>query len=188
MSDSQRDSTAGNPVEETLTPEEIATAVRIIRKAGKGRLPYEMFVAIAGKTVTPIVEVVPLRRNAEGRTEILLTRRDDDDSIWAGMLHIPGTVVRASDSDPSNADAFRRIIDGELGGVSVSEPVPALSLLHASERGMEQSQVFWAEVSGDPVTGGFYPADDLPKNIVPSQLDFIPAAVHNYESGQVSHH
>jgi hypothetical protein len=165
---------------------EIEQAVAIIKKLQKGNLPQDIFVAIAEKTVTPIVEIVPVRRNAEGKTEVLLTRRPDNDPIWPGMLHVPGTVVRASDGDLHNSEAFVRITQGELAGTPMGKPVLAYSLLHASERGMEQSQVYWAEVTGQPLSGKFYPADDLPSEVVPSQLDFIPSAVHNYESSQAS--
>lgn len=165
-----------------LTEEWIAETARRIRELPQGDLPYEIFRAIAEKVTTPIIELVPIRRDADGRTAVLLIERDDE--IWKGMLAVPGTVVRSKDTDPENADAFHRLLEGELAGSELSAPVLSHPVLHRSERGQEQSMVYWAEVRGEPSVGAFYPADSLPDNIVPSQLDFIPLAVHNYESSQ----
>ena len=58
--------------------------------------------------------MVPLRLNISGNIEVLLTKREASDPVWGGMLHTPGTVMRASDQKPNNEDALSRIIDGEL--------------------------------------------------------------------------
>ncbi len=92
------------------SPEEIKQASDILARLDPGRLPLDIFIEVARLTVTPIIEVVPLRKNKDGKTEVLLTERDASDSIWAGMLHTPGTVIRANDSDSNNLDAFQRIL------------------------------------------------------------------------------
>ena len=61
----------------------------------RGFLPYDVFVAGAGKFVLSTVEVSPIRRNpSTGRAEILLLQRPDTDQWWANKWHIPGTAIR----------------------------------------------------------------------------------------------
>ncbi len=164
------------------SPEEINLVSKILSRFQPGQLPLDVFIEVARLTVTPIIEVVPLRRNAEGVIEVLLIRREDSDPIWAGLLHTPGTVVRANDKDINNGDAFGRILNGELGGIQTSEPRFVKTILHKVKRGMEQAQIFWVEVKDEPLKGKFYPATKLPEATVATQIDFIMAAVEDFES------
>lgn len=164
------------------TSEDIEQAVHLLAQLEPGKLPLGIFLEIARLTVTAIVEIVPLRTSKDGKIHVLLIEREADDPVWGGMLHTPGTVVRASDNPGSNDDAFSRILDGELKGAAVSEPVFVESILHRVKRGMEQAQIYYAEVVGEPVVGQFYDVDSLPKNIVDSQLEFISHAVSAYRN------
>jgi hypothetical protein len=130
--------------------------------------------------VTPIVEIVPMRVSREGKIQVLLVEREISDPIWGGMLHTPGTVIRASDTRANNADAFERILEGELSNVPASKPVFVENVFHEVKRGKEQVQVYYVEVTGEPVSGRFYDADALPENVVDSQLGFISHAVASF--------
>ncbi len=61
-------------------------------------------------TFVPI-ETVVLRRK-DDRIQVLLTRRPSDDEYYPGMIHIPGTILRASDRRIE--DAFARVQEGEI--------------------------------------------------------------------------
>jgi hypothetical protein len=150
-----------------------------------GVLPFDIFHAIARLMVMPIIEVVPLRRGPEGRVEILLLKREANDPVWPRQLHVPGTVVRASDEAGSFRDALTRVLEGELKQVEVGEPVLVKNILHHSGRGMEASQVFWVEVRGEAGKREFYDAEHLPDTIVKSQLDFIPDAIAHFKTTNV---
>jgi hypothetical protein len=165
---------------EKITSEEVRDVVHGLSKIEPGVLPFDIFHAVTRVVATPIVELVPLRRNHDGKPEILLLRREADDPVWPNQLHVPGTVVRASDEEGSFKDAFGRI-SKELGGIALEAPTLVKNIIHHSGRGMEVSQIYWTDVSGlEQAQGEFFPADNLPEEIVQSQLDFIPEAVAHF--------
>ena len=144
-------------------------------------MPYDIFIQIARLVTLSIVEFVPLRIR-ENQVEVLLLERSEENDLWAGQVHAPGTVLRPSDTDIKLA--FKRIIEDELGGVEVSEASFVINLLHPSKRGMENAQIYWAEVIGEPKVGKFYPAHNLPNNLIESQRDFIDLAVKNFQNSK----
>jgi hypothetical protein len=164
----------------TLTTEEIQTITQLLAKLEPGFLPFEVFHAITRLVATPIIEIVPLRHNSDGETEILLLRRDNNDPVWPNKLHVPGTVIRSSDSSDNFDEAFERILSGELNGVTTDQPTFVKNVIHHSGRGMEVSQIYWIEVTSQPSIGQFYNVKELPAELVESQLDFIPAAIEHF--------
>jgi len=164
-----------------LKDNEIQVAVSILEKLRPGKLPLSVFLQTTRLTVTPIIEIVPLRKRKDNKVEILLTERDDTDPNWPGMVHTPGTVVRSTDSEGSYEDAFKRILEDELKGVQTSKPIFVGNLLHKVKRGLESCIVYWVEVSGKPPTGKFYRFDNLPKNLVDTQIKFINLAVKHFQ-------
>jgi hypothetical protein len=162
------------------TPEEIENAASILSRLTPGFLPKPLFLEVTRLTTTPIVELVPLR-DRNGATEVLLTRRDQDDPNWPNMLHTPGTVVLATDDEGDFTSALERIISKELGGTQVGEPSYVGSILHRVNRGMEAAQIYLAPVSGEPMVGQFYPVTDLPEDVVDTQLEFIHSAAQLFE-------
>lgn len=163
-----------------MTKEEENELVRLLKKLEPGFLPYEIFVQIARLAVLPIIEFVPLRLNNTGAAEVLLLSRSEDDPIWPGELHTPGTVVRPTDTEGQIYLAFERITKYELQGTEISQPYFVGSILHKSKRGTEQAQIFWVEVIGEPKTGTFYPVNELPPNTIGSQVAFIKQATESY--------
>jgi uncharacterized RmlC-like cupin family protein len=168
------------PEDVGLPEQEVTLTARLLSKLKPGFLPFDIFHQVTRLVATPIIEVVPLRRSPNGKVEILLLKREADDPVWPGQLHVPGTVVRASDTPGSFDEALGRVLNKELVSVTTSKPVFVKNILHFSGRGMEVSQIFWTEIQGEPVTGEFYEPDDLPQTIVKSQLDFIPDAVAHF--------
>jgi hypothetical protein len=166
---------------EQLETEEAQTIASLLSKLQPGFLPKEVFYEVTRLVVTPIVEVVPLRKGASGKTEVLLTKREEDDPNWPGMLHTPGTVVLATDEENSYESAFQRIAN-ELGDVNTARPQFVNNTLHKGNRGMESALVFYSEVLGEPSVGSFYPADNLPESIVDTQVPFIEEAVRSFEA------
>ncbi len=163
-----------------LATSEIKQIAECLKRLEPGFLPYEIFVELARIMVLPVIEMVPLRLNAEAKIEVLLIPRAKDDDIWPGTVHTPGTVIRATDVVGSKYLPFERIIKDELGGTKISKPCYVGSVLHQSRRGVEHSQIFWVEVLGEPLVGQFYDVSTLPDNLVDSQPRFITEAARNF--------
>ena len=81
---------------EGLTSEEDDQLVHLLSKWTGGRISTPVFTQLAGMIPQPIVEVVFLRVNNE-KLETLLIPRPEDDIVWPGMVHTPGTALRAAD-------------------------------------------------------------------------------------------
>jgi hypothetical protein len=159
---------------------EVVELVTLLSELSPGYYPGPIFQQFSRLTVNPIVEVVPLRRRPDDSVEVLLLERDADDPIFSGQLHTPGTVVRPNDSAGSFDDALSRILDYELKGVKTTPATFVKNILHHSGRGMEASQIFWVELLEDPRVGQFYGVDNLPEQLMQSQLEFISLAVEHY--------
>jgi hypothetical protein len=167
-----------------MSDEEIKQAAELLAKFEPGFLPYPVFEQIARLVALPIVEFIPLRHN-DGETEVLLIERPADDQFWPGMLHTPGTVIRATDHSEGkqeNWPAFSRILEDELKGTTVSPPHYVGSIFHRSKRGVEQAQLYWVEVLDEPRVGKFYPIEDLPKELMESQRSFIREAAKHFRT------
>lgn len=147
-----------------------------------GFLPYPIFEQVARIVVLPIVEFVPLRKNGDD-VEVLLVKRPDNDPIFPGMEHTPGTVIRATDANDGQQDswpAFKRILEDELAGTETGNPHYIGSVFHHSKRGAEQAQIYWVEVTGNPKVGSFYTIKDLPETLIQSQRKFIELATQDF--------
>mgnify|MGYP003587211737 CR=1 FL=1 len=162
------------------TAEEIAFAVSVLKKLNPGFLPKDLFIEIARIWTTSIVEVVPVRK-ADGKTQVLLLKRPDDDPNWPGMLHTPGTVVRPTDSEEGIAGPISRIYKDELNLDEWQEPVFVGPILHKVNRGTEMSTVFYLDMSDADITEGtWYDSDNLPDNIVDTQIAFINESLEKF--------
>lgn len=81
----------------SLPKEGIDAVVGLLNLIQPGFLPQEIFYAIARITVLSVLEMVPFKIDEAGRTQVLLLRRPIDDRHWPNMLHVPGTIIRATD-------------------------------------------------------------------------------------------
>lgn len=153
--------------------------VELLDKLEPGFLPYEVFMAIARLVALPIIEVIPLKGNDDGSVSVLLLERRRDKDLWAGMVHTPGTVIRAGDSEET---AFERITNDELNGTKVSKPVFVENVIHKSKRGNEVARIYYVEILEEPRKGKLYDVNDLPDNLILEQKKFIELAVKKFQA------
>ena len=165
-------------LDDTKSTDYIAIA-EALNGIAPGLLPEPVFLAVTRLMVTPVVEVVPLR-SRRGETEIFLIRRSQNDPVWGGLLHVPGTVVRSSDM--SLEDALGRVIHDELDDPRCSAPVFVGNCLHLQKRGKELAATYWIELDTVPSIGAFFPVTDMPRDIVETQLDFIHPAIDHFHA------
>ncbi len=161
---------------------EIDTVVKILKKLEPGLLPFELFHQIARLYVTPIIEIVPLKKTKSGEVTTILLQREKDDPVWPGMMHTPGTVVRASDTEGTFADAFNRILVNELCDLKIIHKPKLVGYeFHQVGRGRELALIFFVEYLKLSKCGKEFPIDALPDNIIDTQLEFIQKAVNLFE-------
>lgn len=139
-----------------------------------GNLPPGLFEAVARVAVYPAVEFIPLRER-DGRVEVLLFQRPDDDIQWPGMWHTPGTILRPTDS--SYTDAFKRLLDDELRGTEVEPPVFMGAELSQNVRGRCVLLEHLVLVRGEPRAGQFFDIEKLPNEFIDAQRPSLERAV-----------
>lgn len=165
-----------------MDSEELRTTVLNLKKLSPGELPLSLFLEIARLAVLTAIEFVPLRQKENGVVEVLLIQREIDDPNWPGMLHTPGTILRACDQVGSFKNAFDRISQELSQPSNISEPVFVKNIFQHTTRGSVSALVFWVELNEEVESGHFYPSDSLPKSIVVSQLEFIQDAVEAFKN------
>jgi hypothetical protein len=163
------------------SPEEINSVQHILARLQPGHLPLPIFAEVARLTVTPVIEIVPLKIDTSGILRVLLEKRDNNDPHWAGMLHIPGTIVLSTDSGKTFEDALDRIIAKKLK-VRASKPEFVESIFCKVSRGAEVALIYMVEIIEEPVLGDLYDVKSLPKNIIEGHEHFIQIAVKRYEA------
>lgn len=164
-------------MDSNLSEEEIRTLADLLAKLKPGFLPAPVFYQLARLTVTPIIEIFPMHYELGGRIDVLLTQRDQDDPIWPGQLQVPRTVVRATDDA---ASPFVRLISEELKNTPVAQPVFVKNVFRNSERGIEASQIYYVDITGQPTIGQLYDTKQLPHNMLQSQSVLMPAVVETF--------
>lgn len=150
-----------------------------LSKLKPGFLPLSIFLEITRLSVTPIIEVVPLRSN-DKCTEVLLLERSADDPYWPNQFHTPGTVLRPTDQEHNYSDAFQRIFKDELKLNVTLNPVFVTTIFHRVARGSELALIFYLEITTESPKGTFYKSDSLPANIVSTQVGFIDKCIESY--------
>jgi hypothetical protein len=156
--------------DEPPSDEEISSAAEILSKLRPGYLPFSIFLEITRLVTTSIVEIVPLFKEGD-KIYVLLTRRSEDDPNWPNKLHTPGTVVRATDEEGNYESAFSRILQDELRGIAI-----------IGKPGMEDAKIFYVELAEKPNLGEFHNSEDLPEDIVDTQVAFIKLAVDKFRN------
>ena len=156
---------------------EEAQLVELLKKLEPGFLPFDVFVQMTRLMVTTAIELIVLRKNNAGSIEVLLLPRNNDFEYWIGKVHVPGVVLRPGDSEGDLDVPFRRIINEELEGLSVSKPVHVMTQYRKSARGSEAGQLYMAVAQEDPKVGAFYEATELPENMIEDYKAPIARAV-----------
>ena len=148
-----------------------------------GRIPLDLFNAMARLTVTPVVEIAPLYNNV-GVLSVLLCKRPEDDPLWPGQYHLPGTIVGAQDRPGGYSDAFSRILNGRLRDVQTTEPIFVGSEIVKTARGAEIALIHWAEILVNPKKDTLFPVDELPSDMIEGHPNFILMAIASYTAAR----
>jgi hypothetical protein len=156
----------------TFTSTEYARAQQIaemLQYIEPGYLPAPLFYQVARLVATPVVEVVPILKET---SDVLLVRRPESDPFFSGLMHFPGTVIRATDK--SIGDSIRRVVEEELflpGNATLVHFV--FQFMSKSARGAEVATV--QVVYLDEIPSGFqaYDLAKLPDDIVPHHRTII---------------
>lgn len=176
-----------------ITDNEISEAVKILKKLDPGFLPEDLFIQFTRLTPTAILEIVPLRLNG-GKVEVMFLTRPEEDPVWPGMLHTPGTVIRSTDVNIKTRGfdkAAARIFDKELN-LNLDEfkkqtgrdLIFSETLLHYPLRGPEQANVFYVDLTNFDVGANgplWLDPNNLPSNVVDTQIYFIQKAAESFK-------
>lgn len=169
-----------------LTPDEIQTAADILHRMdeGTGFIAQPIFEAIVPQIVTAPVELGIFRGPKESREVLMVQRPMDDPHFIPGGWHMPGTVMRVSDT--CIEDALQRLRAEELahaltapfcvGHIFMPKMLvpnrPAMSLLYV------------AKVDSDyDGKGAFFLADSPPENTLPHHLVLLEAMLERLPDG-----
>ncbi|MDD3647382.1 MAG: hypothetical protein PHS44_02675 [Candidatus Dojkabacteria bacterium] len=160
---------------------EINEIVKNFKKLKPGFQKFDVFRELCRICVTPVVEVLPVRKK-RNRIEVLLTKRSKDDAFWPDMFHMPGVVLLATDKDGSLSDAFERIFKGELGGTNPKKMPTFVGYSFRNEkRGMGLSLLHWSDEEAALNTGAWFDHCHLPENILRLQIPNITRIVEDYK-------
>jgi len=159
-----------------LSTSELQTLVSLLKKLEPGFLPQDVFTEFTRISVTAICEVVPLRKNTEGKVEVLLLQREEGDVYWPGKLHTPGTVIRSTDEKGSMKMPFQRVLKELDNPENIPEPTFVDYLFHKNSRGSELAIIHYIHFLEEPVHGRFYSLENLPETLVQEQIPFIHMA------------
>lgn len=179
---------------EGLTLEQDRQLVQLLKLWSGGSISTPVFTELARMTPQAIVELVIFRMN-NGVLETLIIPRPEDDVVWPGKFHTPGTALRLADfnredRNPLNG-AFERIKRSEVN-IEFEEPVFVRRLHVLTERrGAEVSEIYITE----PKEGfelapnhQWYPVEQLGSNpdFISHQLPFIRIAAEHYLQSKTS--
>jgi len=167
------------------TDAEIAQAVDTINRLPTGLLPQELFFAISHKTVLSSIELLPIRTNSKGESEILLTKRPADDPYWPNMWHIAGTILRPTDQIGNFSSAFSRLFGDEFEGQLevIGIPQYACTEFLDTGRGRVNDRVYFVEITSKEISfpsGKFFSPNELPEDLIDHYDELIPKVYETY--------
>lgn len=124
--------------------------MQLLKKWKGGPLSDSLFTALAQMLPMPCVESIVLR-NVNGRTECLLTPRPENDPIWPGFIHSPGSVLRAMDFRRPDGVAvngpFERVQEKEIMNKFEYPPIFVGIHTHLGARGPEVLLIHFTSIS-----------------------------------------
>lgn len=156
-----------------LSSSEQEILVSLLSKLSPGFLPQEIFFQMCRLNVLSAFEIIPLRMK-EGKVEVLLTERPDNDLFWGGQWHTPGSIILSTDTPDSLNDVKERVLK-ELNypQEKYCDLIYSSMELKKWKRGMTISIYHYLEVEENYGVGRFFPVDELPENIVENQAEVI---------------
>lgn len=154
----------------------------LCRKLGLGgEWPYAVFRELSLVMVTTSIEVVIFRMR-DGKIQVLLTKRHEEDPDWpGGSWHIAGTVLRKEDVE-GDQDAIRRVIHEELGDIHIDHPQFVGLKVVQTKRGPTNEHIYigTAAPSYDPPVGQFFDIENLPSPFVEHQYEVLRIALARF--------
>jgi hypothetical protein len=101
-----------------------------------------------------------------------LVQRPADDLWWPSLWHLPGTVLRSTDTLES---ALQRLWDDELRVETADAPRFRDFLLHHSQRGAELVLIHTIENCAVKATSPmkWFPMDAIPDNFIESEWNIL---------------
>jgi len=164
--------------QEKLTPEEQLTLINLLNKFEPGPVPVETFTAIARITVTPTYLVVPLYQDGE-TLKVLLFDREKNDPYWPGQMALPGKIILANDKTLD--DVYKRLLKSEMPDAKIKlGPVFCGHIFEEIIRGREISLINYAILSEPPTSGKLFDVNQLPDNIVKTEIHRVEMGVRKY--------
>lgn len=151
-------------------PEE--EVVNYLKKIKPGKLPAEIFYQFCRLFYTIACDLVIF----DSHDHILLTKRENNDPFWPGMLHVPGKVTVGTDKN--YLETAKRVLSSELPGIKTSQPVLAGSYSFDGMRGPGETKVFIARLIKNN-NYKFYDPKDLPKDATNISGKTIDVAMSN---------
>lgn len=163
-----------------LTNNESKQLVELLKKLEPGFLPPEIFYAIVRLVVTPTYLVVPLYED-NGVLKVQLLERESDDPHWAGQVALPGKIMVASDN--SIEAIYNRLIESEIPSAKIKQgPIACGYVFEKIPRGKEVSLINYALLKEAPTEGKLYEVDNLPDNIIETEIKRVRMAVEHYRN------
>lgn len=165
---------------QNLTKNEISSIVKSLKKLEPGFMPKEIFYELSRLVVFVAVDIVVFRKR--GNTiEVLLVKRPEDDPYWPGLYHITGCIVLSTDKAGPLEDAQKRVLEGELNGIRYkNDPKFVTFRFGKGERGTALTLLHWINASSEPKVGNWFDVNELPKDILRSQIPSIKLALEDY--------
>jgi hypothetical protein len=133
-----------------LTAADEKQLTEILKKWKGGALSDSLFTSLAQMLPMPCVESIVFRK-VKGRTECLLTPRPENDPIWPGFIHSPGSVLRAIDFRRPDGVAvngpFERVQKNEIMNKFEYPPIFVDIHTHLGARGPEVLLIHFTSIS-----------------------------------------
>ena len=153
----------------------ISQLKNLLSQLEPGYLPEPIFLEFTRLSVTPICELVPLRKTSAGEIEVLLCRRPSSDQHLPDMLHTPGTVLRSTDDDDLE-QPLSRAFEEIHRDYKKYEVKKSGVIFHAVKRGKELAIIFSTIIQVVQEQDIWMPLSQIEKQVVDTQVNFITEA------------
>jgi hypothetical protein len=140
------------------------------RQIKGGWLPREFFYASARLFGEACLELYIFRLTPDGREQVYLIPRPDDDPFYPSEYHLPGARKIPNELD---CDHLRRAL-AETPFMALSDCVEyAATVTIKAKRGTEYADIRRLNVPYELRVDGFYDVDHLPRNTMKHHIELI---------------
>lgn len=168
-----------------LNEEEILQLTGLLSRLEPGRQPFPIFKELTRITTVPVIELVSFIEDGEDELGVLLTRRDDTDMFWPNQLHVPGTIILATDEKEGYDSSLKRLRDSEMQQYDLrTEPEFVTNVHRQTARGSEAVVVYAASLYNDIPRDEIYPVNNLPLDVIDVHVPLIEFTVDHFRSNK----